>query len=306
MRLETLILNANETLPEDGVMAVQVAPFGEFAGVLHLKGGKTREIVQVLDHAAFERILKAWNEAGSPELLVDLDHLSATGGSTRAAAWAGKLRIEDDAGLVADFAFTGEGRRIIDGREYRFVSPVFECSGEGEVLRLESVALTNRPNLPVRCILNQKEFPDSPENPARPENQEPKGTDMEKILSALGLPPDASEDDAAAAIAALKEKVSEAEKAALNAEAEAAADENKDKIANRDEFIKLYTANGKDVAMAFIAALKTSPATPAQTILNDQGGKMPEIANRAEARAALAALPPKERAAFYREHKNEL
>ena len=189
MRLETLILNANETLPENGVAAVQVAPFGEFAGVLHLPGGKTREIVQVLDRAAFERILKAWNEAGAPELLVDLDHLSATGGSTRAAAWAGNLRIEEGAGLVADFAFTAEGRRIIDGREYRFVSPVFECGEDGEVLRLESVALTNRPNLPVRCILNQKEFPDSPENPARPEKQEPKGTDMEKILSALGLPP---------------------------------------------------------------------------------------------------------------------
>lgn len=74
------ILNSTEAIPESQTLAVQVAPFGEFKGVLHMKNGKTKPVVQHLDAAAFERVLNAWTKAGSPELLVDADHVSCDGG----------------------------------------------------------------------------------------------------------------------------------------------------------------------------------------------------------------------------------
>ena len=213
-----VILNSKERLAVDGSPhPVQVAPFGEFQGVKHKADGTTEPFAQNLDRAAFERILNAWQAKGAPELLVDADHDSANGGSTRAYAWAANLRIESD-GLYADFKFTDEGAKVINDREYRFVSPVFSLYEDGEIASLESIALTNRPNLPVSCVLNRESagvvtVEDTKEKP-----------NMEKILSALGLGPDASEDDAVAAIETMKTKISDAEAAALNAEAEAFAE----------------------------------------------------------------------------------
>ena len=269
-----VILNSKERLAVDGSPhPVQVAPFGEFQGVKHKADGTTEPFAQNLDRAAFERILNAWQAKGAPELLVDADHDSANGGSTRAYAWAANLRIESD-GLYADFKFTDEGAKVVNDREYRFVSPVFSLSEDGEIASLESIALTNRPNLPVSCVLNRESagvvtVEDTKEKP-----------NMEKILSALGLGPDASEDDAVAAIETMKTKISDAEAAALNAEAEAFADEHKDRIENRQAAIDLYVKNGKETAEAFLAAFKApakAPETPVQTVLNTKTTATPVL-----------------------------
>lgn len=101
---------------------------------------------------------------------------------------------------------------------------------------------------------------------------------MEKILSALGLGSDASEDDAVAAIDGLKKKIADNDAAALNAEAEKFADDNKDRIENRQAVVDLYVKNGKDVAEAFLAAFKApekAPGKPAQTVLNAKSGVTP-------------------------------
>ena len=101
---------------------------------------------------------------------------------------------------------------------------------------------------------------------------------MEKILSALGLGPDASEDDAVAAVEELKKKVADSEAAALNAEAEKFADENKDRIENRQAVIDLYVKNGKDVATAFLAAFKApaaKSATPSATRISARNAATP-------------------------------
>lgn len=269
--MNNLILNSVQSIEGDAPLSVQLAPFGEFKGILNKADGKKTPIVQHLDKAAFERILNAWNAAGSPELLVDADHLSCEGGSTKAFAWASNLRVEDG-GLYADFKFTDAGRAAVNSREYRFVSPVFNCDRNGEAVGLQSVALTNRPNLPVSCVLNRES---TGVNNVE-DNKETKN--MEKILSALGLGPDASEDDAVAAIEGLKKERSDAQAAVLKNEAEAFADEHKDKIENRQAVVDLYVKNGKEVATAFIAAVK-APATvtekPVQTVLNAKSGVTP-------------------------------
>lgn len=279
------VANSVQTIEGDAPLSVQLAPFGEFKGVLNKTDGKKTPIVQHLDQAAFERILNAWNSAGSPELLVDADHLSCEGGSTKAFAWASNLRIVTNdgrgsgtpespsvPGLYADFRFTDAGRAAVNAREYRFVSPVFNCDENGEAVGLQSVALTNRPNLPVSCVLNRES---SGVNNVEDNEGKP---NMEKILSALGLGSDASEDDAVAAIDGLKKKIADNEAAALNAEAEKFADDNKDRIENRQAVVDLYVKNGKDVAEAFLAAFKApekAPEKPAQTVLNAKSGVTP-------------------------------
>ena len=298
------ILNSEQTLPESLTLSVQVAPFGEFKGLKRKPDGSAEPFVQNLDQAAFERILNTWRSKGAPELLVDADHTSCDGGSTKAYAWASNLRIEAD-GLYADFKFTGEGAEAVNSREYRFVSPVFNLYDSGEIASISSIALTNRPNLPVSCVLNadQKKHPirvrwekdqlkiGAKWDPKKKDyahklhaiatntNPNERKTEMEKILSALGLGPDASEDDAVAAIEAMKTQISDANAAALNAEAEKFADENKDRIENRQAAIDLYVKNGKETAEAFLAALKApekAPETPVQTVLNSKTSTTPD------------------------------
>ena len=265
------VANSVQTIEGDAPLAVQLAPFGEFKGVLNKADGKKTPIVQHLDQAAFERILNAWNAAGSPELLVDADHLSCEGGSTKAFAWASNLRIEDG-GLYADFRFTDAGRAAVNAREYRFVSPVFNCDENGEAVGLQSVALTNRPNLPGSCVLNRES---TGVNNVEDTKDKPK---MDKILNALGLGPGASEDDAVAAIAKVKNERDEAKSALVKNAAEKFADDNKDRIENREAVVDLYVKNGKDVAEAFLAAFKApekAPEKPAQTVLNAKPGVTP-------------------------------
>lgn len=253
--MRNFILNSAQTLPENGTTKVQIAPFGEFKGVMNMPGGKTKPFMQQLDKAAFERILTAWNAKGAPELLVDVDHGSCNhDGSTRAFAWASNLRIEDD-GLYADFKFTEEGAKAVNAREYRFVSPVFDVGENGAILALDSIALTNRPNLPVSCVLNSSEsgvinVEDKKEPP-----------EMDELKTLLGLAAEATPEDVVAAVKALKKERDDAKAAALNSEAEKCADENKDKIENRQAFVDLYVKNGKETALAFLGAIK-SPVAP--------------------------------------------
>jgi phage I-like protein len=269
--MKNQILNSKQSIPEDMTLSVQVAPEGKFKGVLNKADGTKRQFVQNLDAAAFGRILNAWKAAGSPELLVDADHLSCDGGSTRAYAWASNLRVEKN-GLVADFKFTDEGAKAVNSREFRFVSPVFDVSENGDIAALSSIALTNRPNLPVSCVLNRESTGNVNVEDTK---DKPK---MDKILNALGLGPSASEDDAVAEISKVKNELGEAKAALVKNEAEKFADENKDRIENRQAVVDLYVKNGKDVATAFLAAFKApakEPAKPTQTVLNANAGTTP-------------------------------
>ena len=296
---ELIIKNATANVPQNTYeLEVQVAPFGKFEGTMH-NAGKETPIVQNLDQAAFERII---NAAGGKEILVDADHTSADGGSTRAYAWAKDLRIDNERGLLATFCFTPFGQKTIEEREYRFVSPTFGCSKNGEILSLTSIALTNKPNLPVACVLNSSE---SGVNNVEEEKEHP---EMDEIKTLLGLGADATPEDVAAAVKALQQKVADADAAALNAEAEKCADENADKIENRKDFVDLYVKNGKEVATAFLAALKTpaKPAEkPAQTVLNANAGTTPTVGASPLREGLAKCKNAAERAAYVTAHAAE-
>ena len=249
-----------DTVKAGDEIEVQLAPHGRWPG----RCGE-RTVVQVCDSTAFNRLVE--NFAG--EVLVDFEHKAETGGDTDAAAWVQSLRADPEKGLMAVFRLTDAGADALANRRLRFLSPVWTLDSDGRPERLVSVGLTNKPNLPVDPLLNRADGePLSVEEPTK-EGTHPMN---EKLIELLGLGPEATEDDIFTAVSALKTKVAEAEEAALNDEAEAAADENEDKIQNRAAFVAAYKAN-PDMARAMVGAMK--PAAPAQRVCNRAAAKAP-------------------------------
>ena len=276
---EAVALNWKAEDGADAPLTVQLSPFGEFT---LRDGGKRSGTVQHCSRAAFEAMVANWKAAGAPAVLVDIDHASATGVSTEAAAWATNLRVEED-GLCADFDLTPKGRELIAGRSYRFVSPGWTLADDGTPLALCSVALTNRPNLPVKPVVNADgaggRDPDDP-------NTETKGNpemDLKKIAAALGLPETATEEDVLAAIKAMQDREAQAAAEAANAKAEEFADNavKAGKIAaNSKEAVKAAYLKSPEVAQEMLNSV-AAPAKPAAQLPDFGRAKQPTALNAA-------------------------
>ena len=267
---------------EDGSsVRVQLSPFGEF----ELRdGGELDGVVQHCSREAFAALVENWKAAGSPDVLVDVDHASAHGVSTEAAAWCNALEVADD-GLYGAFNLTPRGRELVENRAYRFVSPGWALSKDGTPLHLISVALTNRPNLPVRPVVNSGVAGGrDPEGP-KPQTEGPE-MDTKKLAAALGLPETATEDEIFAAIKAKDEKIAaiEAEKADAAAEAFAENAVKSGKIAeNAKEAVKAAWRKSPEVAQEMLNSLAApkQPA-PAPTVPDFTRAKAPQALNAAK------------------------
>ena len=242
----------NWEAPEDGSTAVkvQLSPFGEFT--LH-DGGKRNGTVQHCSKAAFEALVANWKASGSPDVLVDVDHASARGGSTEAAAWCNSLEVDDN-GLQGVFNLTPKGLELVKNRSYRFVSPGWTLSPDGTPVSLCSVALTNRPNLPVKPVV---------------------------------LPETATEEEALAAIKAMQDREAQAAAEAANAKAEEFADNavKAGKIAaNSKEAVKAAYLKSPEVAQEML----NSVAVPAPA------AKLPDFGAAKQPTALNARTPGKD------------
>jgi phage I-like protein len=91
-------------------------------------------------------------EAGLP---IDYDHATdfaaPTGRPAPAAGWIRTIEVRDGA-LWGQVEWTTHGGAAVVTHEYRYISPVFEYSQDGEVQRLLRAALTNNPNLYLTAI----------------------------------------------------------------------------------------------------------------------------------------------------------
>ena len=282
MKLEHLINRepiAVETVaPGDTIENVQICPVGDFPN-----GGRE----QCCSLKAFEAVVNRWKAQGSKEILVDFEHKCEEGGTadTSAAAWATNLRVEKNRGLVADFKVTDLGAEALSNRRLRFLSVAWLVNKTTcEPTEITSIALTNKPNIPVAPVLNR-------ENAGGTNVEEKKGPKMDKLKEALGLSADATEDQILAAVQEAlkaKEEVAElkanAEKAKLEAEAEEFAEKNKakcDKAVLKAQFI----AN-KEIAQALVAGI---PAAKTEPVCNKAEAKKPASfeANKAESDEAI-------------------
>ena len=261
------ILNRGDILPDDGWY--HIVPLGEFS-VKH--GGK--RILQIIDDRAVASMAKRFLDAGE-KLLVDFDHFSYdVGQRSEAAGWIAEVEARTD-GLWGRVEWSDVGEPAIVNKRYRFVSPVWmpsDCetisSDKLRPLRLDSVGLTNQPNLKGMQPLSNRGAGEPLKN-----SQEPKETpSMKKVLSLLSLSPDASEDSAvealqaimnsAAEVAALKNRAETAEqqindlnKAALETDADAFCEKFADHIANRETVRAQFIAN-RETTEALFAGLK--------------------------------------------------
>lgn len=251
---------------------VLVSPLGTFP---HPDGE------QLCTREAFDALVAKWEADGKPEILVDFDHASETGGTTEAAAWATALRSDED-GLHATFRMTDKGAEALSATRYRYLSPAWYVDEEGHPTELSTIALTNRPNLPVPRLLNRKpaapaqnaeageaHLPDpagaGEGNPPEEGNTtEPQKNDMDKLREMLGLAAEATDEDVLAAVDALraerdqlrseKEQMEAAAKeAALDAEADKFVEEQGDKIADRDACKNAYKRDPEGTRALFNA-----------------------------------------------------
>ncbi|MEO0442815.1 MAG: phage protease, partial [Pseudomonadota bacterium] len=96
------------------------------------------------------------------DLPVDIEHAtqlkSPEGSYAGAIAWIPLEEIEIREGAIwGKVAWNDRGDWMVRGRDYRYYSPVFSFDAKDRVIRLISVGLTNRPNLPQLPALNHQQ-----------------------------------------------------------------------------------------------------------------------------------------------------
>lgn len=137
-------------------------------------------------------------------LPIDWEHASEIkapeGEEAPAAGWIEEL--QNRAGQIwGRVAWTPRAAQQILAKEYRFLSPVFVFEKlTARVLQLLSAGLTNQPNL-VMTALNRRADDDLTEVP------------MKRVLEALGLKPEATEEEAVTAVQTLRAEVTTAKAA---------------------------------------------------------------------------------------------
>lgn len=103
-----------------------------------------------------ERIIAATRALGmTAGLPIDFDHAidlgAPQGQPAPAAGWIKELRLVNGA-IQGRVEWTAAGAKALAAKLYRYISPVFEFSGDGAVQRLLRAAVTNNPNLYLTAI----------------------------------------------------------------------------------------------------------------------------------------------------------
>lgn len=192
------ILNRDNNFAMTGEGWCQIAPKGEHA---HPES----KTVQVMDDASMVEICNRFTEESKnpnfPGVRVDFDHFSySTDKSSEAAGWVTELQNRDD-GLWGKVKWSTLGSQAIKGGVFKLLSPAVHAKeiapGRVRPFRLDSVGLTNNPNIKGMVPLSNRE--------ADAKTIEEKDN-MTKTLAALGLAPGTTDDTAAQAVEALKNR----------------------------------------------------------------------------------------------------
>lgn len=128
---------------DNGESDVQLASIGVVIG----SDAKGNPIEQNFTKESFEKIAKNLNDTNT-EILIDTDHKSIKPGvekDSTANGWASDFRVEDGKGLFARIKWTDIGRKLIENRCFRWLSPVFKLNDKKEPVELVNAALTNMP-----------------------------------------------------------------------------------------------------------------------------------------------------------------
>jgi phage I-like protein len=262
MKIKNLqILNRAGTLPEDGWY--QIVPIGEFPVAATGPDGKPAKLMQVIDEKAVSSMAAAFANDG--ELLVDYDHASLDQDKTsEAAGWIKAVEARAD-GLFAQIQWTDNGNAAVLNRRFKYVSPVWnrtncESVGAGRVrpLRMDSLALTNVPNLKgMRPLSNRATGNDPLNNRAEEKN-------MNELKVLLGLAETATDAEVVAAIKALQANAAEApalKNRAETAEGKLQAAKTKQLESDADAFCSKYAKHITNTAQVKDQFIKNRAGT---------------------------------------------
>ena len=125
---------------ENGESEVQIATIGEVIGT----GADGEPVLQNLTEESLQKLAERHKD---DELLVDADHESEMGGKTEAKGWLSSLKFIPGVGLFGKIKWTDIGRKLIENRVFRWLSPSWYLNKETkEPIQMTSVALTNKPS----------------------------------------------------------------------------------------------------------------------------------------------------------------
>lgn len=205
-----------------GAGELQILPAGEFRSW----DGRPADVPHWYIDGDIAQVVIAELRARGTRLVIDYEHqtlkAAENGQPAPAAGWvnAADLEWRDGIGLVArKVEWTARAAAMLDEKEYRYFSPVFPYDKTtGAVLALRMGALTNFPGLDgmADVALKQLLTPTDPQETSVNET-------LKKLLAALGLSADTTEEAALSAVAAIKSKADTADAAQTAANAQIAA-----------------------------------------------------------------------------------
>lgn len=272
----------------------------------------------VIDEASVRAVMDAFAKDAErpdwPGILVDREHFSTLADKpSDAMAWARGIRQAPDGSIWTRWDFTPEGERLWNERVLVSRSPYFVgvASDDGmeyRPARLVSIGMTNTPHFTELSTLAAARATD-----AKPQKEK----HMDKIIQALGLPPDATEEDVLGAVNALKEQAPASAAATEDMKKERDEAVAECRAVRADAFLRKHAAvigdaaacrevylKDPDLAEKMVAACRAPDPSKGQQILAPCR-TVPAPSDDLRARLA-ACRSPEEMARFAVEHAREL
>ena len=204
---------------DNGESVVQIAGIGRVVG----SDVDGNPVEQELDEESLRRLADSLNASGR-EVLVDRDHASSRPGldrDTSAQGWASEFEVREGRGLFGRVKWSDVGRKLVENRVFRWLSPVFRIGKDRKPVDMQAIALTNTPSQPLlKPVLNQAANEEQIENKEKAEGLEMNVEDIRKIVFEVLNEAGLTTDGKAAVVEEIKKEIAEEKLDRLEDEAE--------------------------------------------------------------------------------------
>lgn len=204
---------------DNGESVVQIAGIGKVVG----SDVDGNPVEQELDEDSLRRLAENLNASGR-EVLVDRDHASSRKGldrDTSAQGWASEFEVREGKGLFGRVKWSDVGRKLVENRVFRWLSPVFRIGKDRKPVDMQAIALTNTPSQPLlKPVLNQAANEETIENKEKAEGLEMNVEDIRKIVFEVLKETGLTKDDKAVIAEEIKKEIAEEKLDRLEDEAE--------------------------------------------------------------------------------------
>lgn len=230
---------------DNGESVVQIAEIGKVVG----SDVDGNPVEQELDEESLRRLADSLNASGR-EVLVDRDHASSRPGldrDTSAQGWASEFEVREGRGLFGRVKWSDVGRKLVENRVFRWLSPVFRIGKDRKPVDMQAIALTNTPSQPLlKPVLNQAANEETIENTEKAEGLEMNVEDIKKIVFDVLKEAGLAVDGKAAVVEEVKKEMAEEKLDKLEDEAEMKAAEALVEAAAKEEVKNAACGKVKD------------------------------------------------------------